>query len=140
MALLIRKVEDQEEISKIKRLNNYDDENDFSELEELIRRFITATKIYLDPNLTIQNFSKKIHLPSKKVSFIINRCFKGNFHHFINQFRIQEATNIMHNEENVKIEDLYSKVGFNSRSTFNRVFRDFKGVSPSEYIENRKSV
>jgi AraC-like DNA-binding protein len=46
----------------------------------------------------------------------------------------------MDSEKEISIENLYTKVGFNSRSTFNRAFKEITGKSPSEYLSLRKSA
>lgn len=128
------------ENSNNKRVNNKYDIKELNELKELILNYIKTTQIFLDPNLSIDTFSKKIHVQSRKISLVINNLFGKNFHNFINEFRIQEAIKIMDSENSIIIDELYTKVGFNSRSTFNRAFKEITGKSPSEYIENRKSV
>lgn len=131
---------DTEETSEPDKSVLPEESEELKQLKELIEHFIYQSKIYLDPNLTIENFSKKIHVQSRKISNMINRIYKKNFHHFINEYRIQEALKLMHSNQEIIIEDLYTKVGFNSRSTFNRVFKEIIGNSPSEYLENRKSA
>jgi AraC-like DNA-binding protein len=110
------------------------------EVKELIEVYLNSSRAYLDPNLTLESFSKRIHIQSRKISLVINRLFNKNFHHFINEFRIQEAVKLMNVDKEIVIEELYTKVGFNSRSTFNRVFKEIFGKSPSEYLDDRRSA
>jgi AraC-like DNA-binding protein len=110
------------------------------EVKELIEAYLNSSRAYLDPNLTLESFSKRIHIQSRKISLVINRLFNKNFHHFINEYRIQEAVKLMKLDKEIVIEELYTKVGFNSRSTFNRVFKEIFGKSPSEYLDDRRSA
>lgn len=34
------------------------------------------------------------------------------------------------------LEHIYKEAGFSSQSTFNRIFKEQTGITPSEYIEN----
>ncbi len=110
------------------------------EAKELIEVYLNSSRAYLDPNLTLESFSKRIHIQSRKISLVINRLFNKNFHQFINEYRIQEAVKLMDLDKAIIIEELYTKVGFNSRSTFNRVFKEIFDKSPSEYLDDRRSA
>lgn len=103
-------------------------------IKDALEEILYSKKIYLDPNLSLKSLSRKIHVQERKVSIVINHVLKKNFHHYINEFRIKEAIELMKARENINIEDLFLKVGFNSRSTFNRVFKEITGKTPSEYL------
>lgn len=110
-----------------------------TEVKELIEVYINSSKVYLDPNLTLESFSKKIHIQSRKISLVINQLFNKNFHQFINEYRIKESIKLLDLDEKIIIEELYTKVGFNSRSTFNRVFKEIYSISPSEYLKKKNN-
>lgn len=105
-----------------------------------MENYLQDSKCYLDPNLSLESFSKKVHIQSRKISKVINHLFSKNFHQFINDYRITAAIELMNTEKTPNIENIYTKVGFNSRSTFNRVFKEITGKSPSEYITRKKSA
>ncbi|NUN08923.1 MAG: AraC family transcriptional regulator [Ignavibacteriaceae bacterium] len=111
-------------------------EKEMAEIRVQLEEFLIRSKVYLDPNLTIDNLAKKVHIPSRKISIVINHLYNKNFHTFINDFRISEAKKLLKTPGNSNIEDIYGKVGFNSRSTFNRVFKSGTGKSPSDYISS----
>lgn len=110
------------------------DEKEAEGIRMLLEDYLRKSKAYLDPNLSIESLGKKIHVQSRKISFVINHLYQKNFHGFINEFRITEAVSILRSGKQNNLEELYSKVGFNSRSTFNRVFKSVMGHNPSEYV------
>ncbi|MCK4922254.1 MAG: helix-turn-helix domain-containing protein [Bacteroidales bacterium] len=63
--------------------------------------------------------------------FFKNRTNKTTFR-FINEFRIGEACQLLING-NQSISEICFATGFNSLTSFNRVFKEFKGVSPREF-------
>ena len=58
-----------------------------------------------------------------------------NFNELINKYRIEKAAKIIDdsNGDAVIIDIAYS-VGFNSKSTFNKAFKKFINMTPSDYL------
>ncbi len=106
-------------------------------IKVLFEDYLNETKIYLDPNLKIDVLSKKMHIASKKLSIVLNEVHKKNFTQIINEFRIEEATNLL-KTRNISIDEVFHKAGFNSRSTFIRAFKSIKGIVPKEFKEQKK--
>ena len=97
--------------------------------------FMEKKKPYLTPSLTIDDLSQELSIPSWHLSRAINMTFKQNFFNFINHYRVEEAKRLMIEPNNKKmtiLEILY-EVGFNSKSTFNDVFKKQTGMTPSQF-------
>lgn len=64
----------------------------------------------------------------------------SGFSHYINFCRIQYVKKLIEESDLSKITlmYIYTSAGFNSQSTFNRVFKQIEGVTPTEYIFNYK--
>ena len=59
-----------------------------------------------------------------------------NFYDFINKYRVEEAKKLLIEDiHNYKILAIAYEVGFNSKATFNRVFKKFTELTPSEFKE-----
>ncbi len=74
-------------------------------------------------------------LRPKLLSQAINEGLGKNFFEFINRYRIEEAKRLLTDPADKKItvlEVLY-QVGFNSKSSFNTVFKKQTGLTPSEF-------
>jgi len=102
--------------------------------------YMTEIKPYLDENITIKDLSEGIDIPSHHLSIVINNRLNKNFYTFINEYRIKEAAAILDDPENseASIIAIAFRSGFNSKSTFNSVFKKIIGQTPSEY-RNRGS-
>ncbi len=110
------------------------DEDEKKEILKLITDVLTEKKFFIDPNLKVEQFAKKIHVSPKKLSIVINELTGNNFSNFLNEYRIQEAKLLLETvKDNSSIEEIFLKTGFNSRSTFNRVFKQATGLTPNEY-------
>jgi AraC-like DNA-binding protein len=68
--------------------------------------------------------------------FYFSRLFKGNtnmpFQRFVTEARLRKAESLLA-ENGAKMIDIAMQSGFNSVSTFNRIFKQYKGCAPSEF-------
>lgn len=109
-----------------------------TEIIDLINRIFSEKKIYKDPNLKLESFAKKIHVSARKLSIVINEITENNFSYLLNHYRIEEAKRMLESSSDViSIEKIYLNTGFNSRSTFNRVFKSFTGLTPKEFLSEK---
>ena len=120
---------------KPKYANSRLPESDIQRYMQQLTHYMKTQKPYMTPQLTIDDLSEKLSIPSWQLSQVINTSFHQNFFNFINNYRIEEAKRLMtepaHNRTTI-LEILY-EVGFNSKSTFNDVFKKNTGMTPSEF-------
>jgi len=98
--------------------------------------YMKSEKPYLIPSLTINDLAEKLSIPSWHLSQVINDTYNQNFFNYINSFRIEEVKQHLKNSTSRRktiLEILY-EAGFNSKSTFNNVFKKQTGLTPSEYM------
>ena len=112
-----------------------DTTEDIVVLAERIHKFIQSEKCYLNPRLTLERFAALLHISPRHVSLAINRCFEQNFQEYINGFRVEEAKRLLRDnvDHEKTILDIAQESGFNSKATFNRIFKLSTGVTPSAY-------
>ncbi len=67
----------------------------------------------------------------------INKGLNMTFIDFINQYRIARFKELVNSEkvEHLSLSGLAHESGFNSKSTFNRVFKKMEVKSPSSYLK-----
>lgn len=97
--------------------------------------FMEREKPYLNPAVTINDLSQNLDIPLRNLSQVINNSLNKNFYDFINSYRIEESIKYLSGSENSKktiLEVLY-EAGFNSKSTFYKVFKDHTGQNPTEF-------
>lgn len=66
------------------------------------------------------------------ISRIFTQVLLTGFYEYINALRINYAKDLLQDSE-YKILDIAEMSGFQSQQTFNRIFREFCSMSPSEY-------
>lgn len=95
-------------------------------------QFINAN--YHQSDLTLERIAEQTATTPRKITQIINDKFNCNFKTYLNRIRITEAKRLLKNT-NLNMGEIAFKVGFNSQSHFNRVFKSETLKSPSEYRE-----
>jgi AraC-like DNA-binding protein len=97
-----------------------------------VQEGMEVQKLFLKQNLNIEEFSKRISLPVKEVSAVINKHYNTNFFEFMNSYRVAEAKRLLSDTDKT-VMDVLLDAGFNSKSAFHRFFSRLVGMSPTEY-------
>lgn len=93
--------------------------------------------LYLNPELTVEDFARAARMPDRQVSQLINTCLGKNFFEFVNEARVTESKRLL-KETNLSIQRVLEESGFNSKATFNRIFKRYVEQTPSEYRKQQK--
>ncbi|MBV6658273.1 MAG: helix-turn-helix transcriptional regulator [Devosiaceae bacterium] len=109
-----------------------------AEIWERVQAYMARHEPYLDPDLTLSRLARKLGMPAKVLSTTINRATGGNVSRYINEARIEAAQRAIRDGEAIT-SALYAS-GFNTKSNFNREFRRFMGMSPSEWLAQAKAA
>ena len=96
---------------------------------------LTEDKVYLDDALTLSSLADELSTTNKKLSSVLNHHLNTNFYDYINKFRVNDMIDKMKSGkfENYTLMGIAFESGFRSKTSFNRVFKNETGVSPSEY-------
>ncbi|WP_431200529.1 ABC transporter permease [Mucilaginibacter sp. P25] len=105
-----------------------------------LRKAMLDDRLYHDPELSLTTLAEKLKIHPHELSRIINGTFGKNFNDFVNEYRIQEVTLKMQdtNYDRLTMLGIAFDSGFNSKSTFNRTFREITGKSPAAYKNDLK--
>jgi AraC-like DNA-binding protein len=100
-----------------------------------IGRYMAIKKPYLDPDLTLPKLAESLGVPTHHLSQVINEMHGSNFFDFINKFRVEEVKRKIQdpNFQNYSLLGIAFESGFNSKSAFNRVFKNLTGTTPSKF-------
>lgn len=102
---------------------------------ENIKYAIEKDKLYLQPKISIAQFSKAIDTPEYLVSRAIKSIYGKSFKDVINGYRVGDVKAKLANPNfaNEKIENLAFDVGFNTSSAFYSAFKKETSMSPRTY-------
>ncbi len=99
---------------------------------ERIQVLLEGEHVYREMRLNRAALASKVGIGEQQLSRIINGHFGKSFNELINGYRIGEAK-LRLIAEPTQITTIAFEVGFNSIASFNRVFKDMVGVSPTEF-------
>ncbi len=110
-------------------------------LKKLIS-FMDTEKPYLNRDLSIQDLSDMTKIPRHHITQVLNEKHGKNFFTFINEYRVQEVISRFNDpvNNNFTILAIAYDSGFNSKTTFNSIFKSITGTTPSEFREKSTGI
>jgi len=109
---------------------------DFQTHLKLIMDCMETDKLYKVNNLSVRMLEDRLNLSSRQISDALNKGLGKNFYSFINEYRVAEFKSLAAETTNLTLVGLAYECGFNSKTTFQRVFKEMTGMRPSEYIDS----
>ncbi|MGB1247307.1 MAG: helix-turn-helix domain-containing protein [Chitinophagales bacterium] len=97
--------------------------------------YMQSEKPYLNPELTVQDLSKQLNISRHHLTEILNNDLGKNFFTFINEYRVNEVKRRLLDEKfsHLTIVAIAFDSGFNSKSTFNSIFKQQTELTPSKW-------
>ena len=102
-----------------------------SQLEYLM----DTQKPYVNSGIKLKDISEMLEISERNLSQIINEYIHQNFSDYVNTYRVKYAMNLLTDpslEEKTILWILF-EAGFNSKSSFNTIFKKVVGCTPVEY-------
>ncbi len=104
---------------------------------KMLLQYMEEEKPYLNGKLSLKEVAEKMNISTNHLSQVINENLEKNFFDFINGYRVNLAKEKMSDPLNKKytILSLAYDCGFNSKSSFNAIFKRYEGLTPSEFFD-----
>jgi AraC-like DNA-binding protein len=98
-----------------------------------LENLLEEEKLYREMGFSRSDLANRLEIAESRLSTIINRHFGCNFNVWVNRKRVAEAQTRLRAEPKTQITVIAFESGFNSIATFNRVFKEIVGISPTEW-------
>ncbi len=107
-------------------------------LERLLQ-LMEGEKPYLDGKLSLAHVAGSLNISTNHLSQVINENLNKNFFDFINGYRVEMVKEKMLDpaNKNLTLLGIAYDCGFNSKSSFNSIFKNYTGKTPSQFIKEK---
>ncbi|WP_299212488.1 helix-turn-helix domain-containing protein [uncultured Aquimarina sp.] len=99
-------------------------------------------KLFLNTDFDLKLSLKASQVNEKEFKLFLKKEFNKSPIEFINTYRVEAFKKLVALSENNKYSllGIANKVGFNSKATFYRNFKNIEGVTPKEYLQITKNI
>lgn len=117
-------------------------DEEIPEMKKKLLDFLEEHKLYLNTNLTIGELADSIEVPAYQLSQLINDQIGKTFFELINSYRVEEVKIRFFEPQyqNLTLLGIAMECGFNSKASFNRIFKQLTNQTPTEYIKTEKAA
>ncbi|MFK7813312.1 MAG: helix-turn-helix domain-containing protein [Maribacter sp.] len=106
------------------------------DLSKQLNHLMENEKIYTNADLKLSDVASKMNILPHTLSQLINDNLGKSFTLLINEYRIEEAKNLIQSNSHLKLEAVGFDCGFNSKSTFYSVFKKITNTTPAKFKES----
>lgn len=107
----------------------------YNKLKNLMRK----EHLYRDKKMRKDDVASELNTNRTYLSDAVKQCGDGmTFTEFVNHYRLRYAATLLTSNLEMSIYEIADESGFSSRSTYNRLFLDYYGMSPSEFRDIAK--
>jgi len=110
-------------------------QKDVARYIKMIEDHMVTSKPFLDRELSIYDIADQLNIPRHFLSEVINEHMGKNFYNLVNDYRVEEVKRCLEDPQfkHLTILAIAFDSGFNAKSSFNTIFKEKTGMTPSEY-------
>ena len=99
---------------------------------------VSEQELFRHHDITIAIVAGLLKEHPKSISYALNTFYHKNFNSYINEFRIKKAVEMLGEgyTRSKSIEGLSQEVGFRSKGSFYRAFKENMSITPVDYMKN----
>ena len=109
---------------------------DRDKLKGKLNELLDTREIYKDEQLNLEKLATYANVSTHQLSEFINTHYNKNYSHFINEFRVSKAQELLLEKPEFTVLAVAYEVGFKSKSSFNEAFLKITGITPSQFKKN----
>lgn len=117
--------------------------DDMSEkLLQKLQKSMEQDKLYLKPELSIQDLARELGTNKTTLSHVINVYLHQNFSSLLNSYRIKESIDLLSDPKffQEKMEVIGEMCGYSSRQVFHKAFKKEMGITPNHFRTIQKAT
>lgn len=101
-----------------------------------LKEYMQNERPYLNGKLSLKEAAEYLEISVNHLSQVINEQLGINFFDFVNGYRVEEVKRLLNDPEykQYTLLTVAYDSGFNSKSSFNNIFKKVTGLTPTNYI------
>jgi AraC-like DNA-binding protein len=109
------------------------------DIMNLLLELMDREKPFTDNALTLNKLAGKLSITPHNLSEVINTKLNQNFFDFVNKYRVEKVKYDLldQSKNNLTLLAIAIEAGFNSKSSFNSIFKKTTGRTPTEYRKQK---
>lgn len=117
-------------------------EEEAKHLIDRLNNHMLEERPYLNPELTLGELSAQVNMAKHELTDLLNHHIGKNFFSYVNEYRLKAVIRRLKSTEfdHLTIIAIANDCGFNSKSTFNSLFKQYTGHTPSEFKRHQREA
>ncbi|MNK02827.1 DNA-binding transcriptional regulator AraC [compost metagenome] len=115
---------------------------EFEVFKQRLLFLMETERPYLDGELNLIKLANQMSMNPHQLSYLINNGFNENFFQFVNKYRVERAKALLldENENKFSLVGIAYEAGFNSKTSFNTIFKKVTHQTPSEFRKKHSTL
>ena len=99
-----------------------------------VKQHLAQNENFQHKKITVERISKDIGIPRNKIIYAFSQS-ETDFKEELNKMRIEKAKKLLLAEPQLTIEAIGNQVGYSSKATFYKYFKQYEGITPSQFLQ-----
>ncbi len=119
-----------------------EDHEETNLLKQKLHTVVVVQELYKEEDISLAAIAQKMQISDRRLSELFNRELHTSFHDYINRCRVNAFKEQVKRKDtqHLKLIALAYESGFRSKATFNRIFKKYTGLTPSQYKQTLEDV
>ncbi|MDN5200677.1 helix-turn-helix domain-containing protein [Fulvivirgaceae bacterium BMA10] len=108
-----------------------------NELLAQVNDLMASQKPFINKGLKLDELATQAGMSKHTLSRVLNEVYEYGFSHYIKEYRVNEAKQLITTRPDLSLEGIGYEAGFNSKSAFFEAFKKIANCTPAEYKKFR---
>lgn len=113
----------------------FKDQEEIDQLKQKLREVVVIQELYKEEVMSLAIIAQKMETTERKLSELFSKELDTNFYEYMNNFKIELFKQRVEKGDanHLTLLAIAYESGFHSKATFNRIFKKYTGLTPSEF-------
>lgn len=107
-------------------------------LWDKMQRLMQDKEVWRDPDLTLNQLATMLGSNRTRISKLIQEAGYGGYKDLVNRHRVKAFLRLAESGKMTSIQDAFFSVGYQSKMTALRHFKEYTGMTPTEYLKKER--